>query len=1324
VYPLRYSPARVLSSPRGRFRLRIVSWQRLLAGGLLLALVATGAGFAVEWWRFGRGPGGALARADTELQARFGHMTAVLDRVAAAVATDPAAASALQAGPDAAKALFDVVDAHSRDVVEKTDIAVTVFEKSARVAAWAGRPSDIPVERIRGPRTWFVQPSPLGLRLVHVRPIGPDDRPLGVVAVEHPLAPAPAGGTIAQAEHVLATRVGPASLRTQYEGAGDRPLPDTFLIQAPNGETLVEVSIAPERIAAARAQARRRLFAVVLTVLAMTLFLLIGPLLDRRSAAAAAGGYRACTLIAAALVIAGAVLIALALRTALTGGPDRYAVLLLCGGAAAALVALSASPVARLRLSLRGRRQAPASAWPRFLLEQLAAGVIVAVLIAAFNVVLRWALQDATVDLRHFTLHPWHSDRLVLLGAILACHLAALWTATLVLASAAARWRISRRGGIDALTAVVAWIVPAALFAAGASINNWGLPVFAVLAAAAACAVAAIAARRVSAWFRHATVAARILALFVAFVVPALLLYPSVSFFTDRALRNVIAAKYAVEAQKHPQTLQELLTQAREQIDALPLAEHVRENSTADAAGPRIDSARAFFIWRQTALARARLTSAVELYDGSGALVSRFALNFPEYTTAAQAVRPVAPCEWDVFGEAARFGSTERRMLHAERSICEGTGAGRRVLGAIVVHVVPDYRTLPFITSESPYFEVFRRDGGAPREGVTGNDVDIVIYGWGLTPLYASGAVAWPITEDLFTRIYHSREPFWTGIRRGNRGWHVFLSNDRSGIYAIGYPTLTVFDRLVHLAELTTLAASAYVLVLVGTAIFTRIARERPRVGRALLREIRASFYRKLFLAFVLASIIPVLTLAIVIRAYFAGLLLGEVEAEAARSALVAQRVIEETQELLRQGAPALPSAARESEQAFDADDVMIWISQVIDQDVNIFDGPRLVATSEGDLFASGLLPTRTPADVYRAIALQRLPSFVGEDRIGAITYMIAAAPVRTGGRNAILTVPLANQQREIEREIDEIDRGVHLAALFFILLGAAIGLSMAERIADPVRRLTRATRRIARGDFDERVAVSSQDELRRLVDAFNSMAAELKAQRTQLERTHRLEAWAEMARQVAHEIKNPLTPIQLSAEHLRRVHADRGEPMGDVLESCVTSILGQVRLLRQISSEFSSFASSPTARPAAVDLPELVATVVDPYRTGLEGRVEIDNRVPPSLPRVFVDRTLIARALSNIVENALHAMPGRGTFTITSDIQPATVSLHMRDTGSGMDAEALARVFEPYFSTKTTGTGLGLPIARRNVELSGGEIDVQSEKGVGTTVTLRLPKA
>ena len=260
----------------------------------------------------------------------------------------------------------------------------------------------------------------------------------------------------------------------------------------------------------------------------------------------------------------------------------------------------------------------------------------------------------------------------------------------------------------------------------------------------------------------------------------------------------------------------------------------------------------------------------------------------------------------------------------------------------------------------------------------------------------------------------------------------------------------------------------------------------------------------------------------------------------------------------------------------------MVWVSRLVGEDVNVFDGPRLLATSERNLFASGLLPTRTPADVYRDLALRLQPSTVTGERIGGLEYMVVGTPMAPGElRGDADGAADARGSRKSTREIDTLDRRVLLAALLFMLGGAGLGYSMAERIADPVNRLTRATRRIARGDLDARIAATSSDELRRLVDDFNSMANELQRQRAQLERTNRLEAWAEMARQVAHEIKNPLTPIQLNAEHLRRVHADRGEP----LDAGARGVRGhdpqQVRLLRQISSEFSSFASSPTAKPS-----------------------------------------------------------------------------------------------------------------------------------------------
>ena len=457
----------------------------------------------------------------------------------------------------------------------------------------------------------------------------------------------------------------------------------------------------------------------------------------------------------------------------------------------------------------------------------------------------------------------------------------------------------------------------------------------------------------------------------------------------------------------------------------------------------------------------------------------------------------------------------------------------------------------------------------------------------------------------------------------------------------------------------------------------------------------------------------PVVLLALVTRNYVADQMRASIEQEAVRTASAARRVVED---LLG------PRAADEGTRL--DDNLMVWVSRLIEQDVNVFTGARLQATSERNLFASGLLPTRTPAPAYDALELRREAAVVTTERIGVSEHLVAAAPltVRQLG-STLLSVPLTSRQREIDQEIESLDRRVLLSVMLFMIAGAGLGYSMAERISDPVNRLTRATRRIARGELDTRIAATSSDELRRLVEDFNGMARELQRQRRELERTHRLEAWAEMARQVAHDIKNPLTPIQLNAEHLRRVHGDRGRPLGPVLEECVDTILTQVKLLRQIASEFSSFASAPTARPGAVDMTELLGEVLAPYPTALADRIRFEVDVP-ALPPVQVDRSLVSRALTNVIENALHAMPGSGTLAVFARAEDDRVRVRVSDTGAGMDAEALARAFEPYFSTKTTGTGLGLPIAKRNIELNGGTISVSSERDVGTTVELTLPRA
>jgi nitrogen fixation/metabolism regulation signal transduction histidine kinase len=229
----------------------------------------------------------------------------------------------------------------------------------------------------------------------------------------------------------------------------------------------------------------------------------------------------------------------------------------------------------------------------------------------------------------------------------------------------------------------------------------------------------------------------------------------------------------------------------------------------------------------------------------------------------------------------------------------------------------------------------------------------------------------------------------------------------------------------------------------------------------------------------------------------------------------------------------------------------------------------------------------------------------------------------------------------------------------------------------------------------------------------------------TDMMRSNQLAAWAEMARAIAHEIKNPLTPIQLSTDHLRRLLADRGLLPAPAIEACLDTIVKQVRSLHEIAGEFSAYAKLPDLDLQPTDPVAFLRSTVAPYRAGAPAGIAIEERYEP-VPQVAIDARVLARAVVNLIENALHAMAGGGVLTVsaTFDRTDGSVILGVRDTGPGLRHEVRARLFEPYFSTKSSGTGLGLGIARRAVEAHGGSIDFESAPGEGTVFRIRLPAA
>ncbi|MBI1951206.1 MAG: HAMP domain-containing protein [Acidobacteria bacterium] len=233
----------------------------------------------------------------------------------------------------------------------------------------------------------------------------------------------------------------------------------------------------------------------------------------------------------------------------------------------------------------------------------------------------------------------------------------------------------------------------------------------------------------------------------------------------------------------------------------------------------------------------------------------------------------------------------------------------------------------------------------------------------------------------------------------------------------------------------------------------------------------------------------------------------------------------------------------------------------------------------------------------------------------------------------------------------------------------------------------------------------------------------------TEIVRSGRLAAWAEMARRVAHEIKNPLTPILLSVEHVRRVFKARDARFEKILEECLDNIRKQVEVLRQIALEFSIHARLPHLQPEPCPVGTLLDEALGPYAAAAPDGIRIRRDVPPGLPSVLVDRAIMVRALVNLIENALQAMPRGGALVVSArpadgPSGEARVVIEVRDSGCGIPEALKPRLFEPYFSTKSGGTGLGLGLARRVLEEHGGTIEVRSREGSGTVVILALPAA
>jgi two-component system, NtrC family, nitrogen regulation sensor histidine kinase NtrY len=294
---------------------------------------------------------------------------------------------------------------------------------------------------------------------------------------------------------------------------------------------------------------------------------------------------------------------------------------------------------------------------------------------------------------------------------------------------------------------------------------------------------------------------------------------------------------------------------------------------------------------------------------------------------------------------------------------------------------------------------------------------------------------------------------------------------------------------------------------------------------------------------------------------------------------------------------------------------------------------------------------------------------------------------------------------------------------IFFITI--LVSLLLTERIISPIVHLEDATRRVAEGDFGFRILTRPRDELSNLVDSFNGMISELERSRRKLLQAERITAWQEIAQRLAHEIRNPLTPIKLSAQRILKKHSEGAEDFDKVLSPAVSSIITEVENLEWMLREFGEFAKLPVPQAGPVNLKEMVTEVASVY-AHLSANVRIDMKdVPPSVV-LSVDRNQMKRVFANLFTNAIQAMPNGGLLSVRADLVKKAhggfYRIAVSDTGSGIDELDMDSIFDPYFTTKKNGTGLGLAIVQRIVFDHQGNVWAESDGSSGTTFFIDLP--
>jgi two-component system, NtrC family, nitrogen regulation sensor histidine kinase NtrY len=482
------------------------------------------------------------------------------------------------------------------------------------------------------------------------------------------------------------------------------------------------------------------------------------------------------------------------------------------------------------------------------------------------------------------------------------------------------------------------------------------------------------------------------------------------------------------------------------------------------------------------------------------------------------------------------------------------------------------------------------------------------------------------------------------------------------------------------------------------------------------VHKIEFNFSEKLFISFLLVSIIPIIILGFYTRSYITNKNNANIQNQIISDLSLVNESLKDDKILVSKY------------KSFDS--LKVVAKNILDKNFsrteknfNYFVKNKLVATTNEELFKSDLLDSRVDYEAYFNIIFLKKDFYIKSENIGGIDFLVGYKPNKdkSNNINGIISSISVYRQKEINEELTETLTFIFGSYFIVIIILLIVVSIITQKISKPILELKNATEKLSKGESNIEIKLRSNDELGNLVESFNKMTKELEKSKTELKKAEREAAWRDIARRVAHEIKNPLTPMKLSIQHLFSIYKDKpDDEFKEILEKTKVMIVNEIDKLNHIATEFSNFAKLPRRNFEYLDINVILDEVISLY--SLEPKVEFVKLLSENLPVIYGDKQELNRAFQNIIKNSVQSISDSGKVEVESYAASEYVFVKVTDNGCGIEPEILNKLCEPNFSTKSQGMGLGLAITKKTLDDMKASILFESKVNAGTTVTVRFP--